>query len=127
MNPEFRQRLGNLGGLALALIAWTFYAVYFSPTQGWTFFFQLTVNGIIGQELVQTERDWRLDLGLLAMGGATLRVTDRLGLSAALVVRWLPRPYELHVVPVGKVGETPTWWFGLALDYTLDGKGSSPP
>jgi hypothetical protein len=87
----------------------------------------LTVTGIIGSELVQTERDWRLDLGLLAMGGATLRVTDRLGLSAALVVRWLPRPYELHVVPVGKVGETPTWWFGLALDYTLDGKGSSPP
>jgi len=47
VNPEVRQRLGNLGGLAIALVAWTFYAVYFSPTQGWTFFFQLTVNGII--------------------------------------------------------------------------------
>ena len=47
MNPEFRQRLGNLSGLAVALILWMFYAVYFSPTQGWTFFLQLTVNGII--------------------------------------------------------------------------------
>ena len=41
------QRLGNLTGLGLALVAWAFYAVYFSPTQGWVFFFQLTVNGII--------------------------------------------------------------------------------
>jgi branched-chain amino acid transport system permease protein len=29
------------------LAAWVIYAVYFSPTQGWTFFLQLTVNGII--------------------------------------------------------------------------------
>jgi branched-chain amino acid transport system permease protein len=47
VTPESRQRLGNLGGLAAALIVWMFYAVYFSPTQGWTFFLQLTVNGII--------------------------------------------------------------------------------
>jgi len=101
---------------------------YFGRFRPWfTFGGSLTVNGIIGQELVQTERDWRLDLGALAMGGATLRVTDRLGLSAALVVRWYPRRYQLQVVPVGTVGETPAWWFGLALDYTLDGKGSSPP
>jgi branched-chain amino acid transport system permease protein len=42
-----QQRLGNFGGLGLALLAWVFYAVYFSPTQGWTFFLQLTVNGLI--------------------------------------------------------------------------------
>jgi branched-chain amino acid transport system permease protein len=42
-----QQRLGNFGGLGLALAAWVFYAVYFSPTQGWTFFLQLTVNGVI--------------------------------------------------------------------------------
>jgi len=42
-----QQRLGNFAGLGLALAAWVFYAVYFSPTQGWTFFLQLTVNGII--------------------------------------------------------------------------------
>jgi branched-chain amino acid transport system permease protein len=42
-----RQRLGNLGGLTVVLLIWVFYAVYASPTQGWTFFFQLTVNGII--------------------------------------------------------------------------------
>jgi branched-chain amino acid transport system permease protein len=42
-----QQRLGNFTGLGLALLAWVFYAVYFSPTQGWTFFLQLTVNGII--------------------------------------------------------------------------------
>jgi len=47
VNEDLRQRLGNLGGLAIALVAWTFYAVYFSPTHGWVFFFQLTVNGII--------------------------------------------------------------------------------
>jgi branched-chain amino acid transport system permease protein len=42
-----QQRLGNLAGLGLVLLAWVFYAVYASPTQGWTFFLQLTVNGII--------------------------------------------------------------------------------
>jgi branched-chain amino acid transport system permease protein len=42
-----RQRLGNLGGLGVALAIWVVYAVYFSPSQGWTFFLQLTVNGII--------------------------------------------------------------------------------
>ncbi|MFL5960171.1 MAG: branched-chain amino acid ABC transporter permease [Gaiellaceae bacterium] len=42
-----QQRLGNLAGLGLVLVAWVFYAVYASPTQGWTFFLQLTVNGII--------------------------------------------------------------------------------
>ena len=47
MNPALRQRLVNLGGLVVALAVWTLYAVYLSPTQGWTFFFQLTVNGII--------------------------------------------------------------------------------
>jgi len=39
--------LGNLAGLGVLLAIWVVYAVYFSPTQGWTFFFQLTVNGII--------------------------------------------------------------------------------
>jgi branched-chain amino acid transport system permease protein len=42
-----QQRLGNFAGLGLVLVAWVFYAVYASPTQGWTFFLQLTVNGII--------------------------------------------------------------------------------
>jgi branched-chain amino acid transport system permease protein len=42
-----RQRLGNLGGLGIVLAVWVVYAVYFSPQQGWTFFLQLTVNGII--------------------------------------------------------------------------------
>src|SRR5262245_39948313 len=75
---------------------------YFGRFRPWfTFGGSLTINGIIGQELVQTERDWRVDLGALALGGATLRVTDRLGLSAALVVRWYPRRYQLQVVPVG--------------------------
>jgi hypothetical protein len=86
-----------------------------------------TVTGIIGHELVDTERDWRLDLGALAMVGATLPVFGRVGGAAALAVRWQPRPYQLQVTPAGKVGETPAWWFGLSLNYTLDGKGSSPP
>jgi branched-chain amino acid transport system permease protein len=42
-----RQALGNLSGLGVLLAIWVVYAVYFSPTQGWTFFLQLTVNGII--------------------------------------------------------------------------------
>jgi branched-chain amino acid transport system permease protein len=41
------QRLGNFGGLGIALVVWILYAVYASPTQGWTFFLQLTINGII--------------------------------------------------------------------------------
>ena len=47
VNAARGQRLGNLGGLGLVLVAWIFFAVYFSPTTGWTFFFQLTVNGLI--------------------------------------------------------------------------------
>ena len=35
-------------------------------------------------------------------------------------------PVRLQVVPVGTVGETPAWWFGLSLNYTIDGKASSP-
>jgi branched-chain amino acid transport system permease protein len=42
-----RQALGNLSGLGVLLAIWVVYAVYFSPTQGWAFFLQLTVNGII--------------------------------------------------------------------------------
>jgi branched-chain amino acid transport system permease protein len=42
-----RQQLKSLWGLALLLGVWTVYAVYFSPTTGWTFYLQLTVNGII--------------------------------------------------------------------------------
>ena len=47
MGSTSRQVLGNLAGLGVLLAIWVVYAVYFSPTQGWTFFFQLTVNGII--------------------------------------------------------------------------------
>src|SRR6185312_202997 len=47
LGGEYRHRLGSFGGLGIALVAWALYAVYFGPTQGWTFFFQLTVNGII--------------------------------------------------------------------------------
>jgi branched-chain amino acid transport system permease protein len=42
-----RQALSNLTGLGVLLAIWVVYAVYFSPAQGWTFFLQLTVNGII--------------------------------------------------------------------------------
>ena len=47
MASTSRQVLGNLAGLGVLLAIWVVYAVYFSPSQGWTFFFQLTVNGII--------------------------------------------------------------------------------
>ncbi len=87
----------------------------------------LTLSGILGQELVQTDREWRLDIGPMAMAGATLRVTEHLGVAAALSVRWQPRPYRLQAVPYGTVGETPSWWFALSLNYTIDGQGSTPP
>ena len=86
-----------------------------------------TVTGVLGQDVVESQREWRLGLGALAMAGATLRVIGRLGVAAALAVRWEPRPYRLQVAPVGTVGETPEWWFGLSLNYTLDGEGSTPP
>jgi hypothetical protein len=85
-----------------------------------------TPTAIMGQDLVQTDRQWRLDLGALAMVGATLRVLGRIGVAAAINVRWQPRTYQLQVVPHGTVGETPAWWLGLSLNYTLDGKASSP-
>jgi branched-chain amino acid transport system permease protein len=47
VNAAPRQRLGNLAGLGVVLAVWIVYAVYASPSQGWTFFLQLTVNGII--------------------------------------------------------------------------------
>jgi hypothetical protein len=86
-----------------------------------------TVTGVLGVDVVQTQREWRVGIGALAMGGATLRIAGRLGLAAALAVRWEPRPYRLQVAPVGTVGDTPEWWFGLSGNYTLDGKGSTPP
>jgi branched-chain amino acid transport system permease protein len=46
-NATLQQRLESFAGLGVALAAWVVYAVYFSPTQGWTFFLQLMVNGII--------------------------------------------------------------------------------
>jgi hypothetical protein len=30
------------------------------------------------------------------------------------------------VAPVGTVGETPTWWIGVSLNYTIDARPSSP-
>jgi hypothetical protein len=86
----------------------------------------LTPTAILGQDLVETDRQWRLDLGALAMVGATLRVLGRVGVAAAISARWQPRPYQLQVIPHGTVGETPAWWLGLSLNYTLDGKASSP-
>ena len=47
MSSTPRYALGNLAGLGVLLAIWIVYAVYFSPTQGWTFFLQLTVSGII--------------------------------------------------------------------------------
>ena len=86
----------------------------------------LTPTAIMGQDLVQTDRQWRLDLGTLVMVGATLRLARRLGVAAALNFRWQPRPYQLQVAPYGTVGETPTWWLGLSLNYTIDGQASRP-
>jgi hypothetical protein len=84
-------------------------------------------TGIIGQELVGTDRQWRVDVGALGMAGATLPIGDRLGLAAAIAIRWLPRRYELQVDPVGKVGDTPAWWISLSGSYIIDGKPSVPP
>jgi hypothetical protein len=87
----------------------------------------LTITGLLGDELVQTDRKWRLDWGAIAMAGATLQFFSRVGGLAAISVRWQPRPYELQVTPYGRAGETPRWWIGLSLNYTLDGKPSVPP
>jgi hypothetical protein len=86
----------------------------------------VTVTGILGKDLVQTDRKWRLDPGALALVGATLPIKGRIGVAAAINARWQPRPYHLQVTPVGTVADTPTWWLGLSLNYTLDGKPSSP-
>jgi hypothetical protein len=84
-----------------------------------------TVTGILGRDLVSTDREWRVDPGAIAMVGATLPLLKRAGAAAALAVRW-QRAHRLQVVPVGTVGETPDWWLGLSLNYTIDGKPSSP-
>ena len=85
----------------------------------------LTLNGFLGQNLVDTERQWRVDPGALALVGATLPLRGRIGVAAAINVRWQPRPYHLQVAPLGTVGDTPTWWLGISLNYTLDAKPSS--
>lgn len=76
----------------------------------------LTVTGLIGHELVDTDRKWRLDWGAIAMAGATMQFFSRVGGLAAISLRWQPRPYELQVVPFGRAGETPTWWLGISLN-----------
>ena len=86
----------------------------------------LTVNGILGENLVNTDREWRVGLGGTAMVGATLPVWKLIGVAAAIAVRWEPRAYRLDVDPEGRVGETPKWWLGLSLNYTIDGKPSTP-
>jgi hypothetical protein len=86
----------------------------------------MTIVRILGHDLVETQPEWRVGLGPIVMAGATLPVKGRIGVAAALALRWEPRPYRLQVVPEGTVGETPTWWLGLSLNYTIDGKGSSP-
>jgi hypothetical protein len=86
----------------------------------------VTGTRLVGRNLLEMEPAWRLELGALAMAGATLPVTGRMGVAAALAIRWAPRAYRLQVVPTGTVGETPRWWFGLSLNYTIDGAKSSP-
>jgi hypothetical protein len=86
----------------------------------------LTPTAILGQDLIETDRQWRLDVGALFMAGATLRLFGRIGVAAAINVRWQPRPYHLEVVPHGVVGDTPALWLGLSLSYTIDGKPSRP-
>jgi hypothetical protein len=101
--------------------------LYYGRFRPWFVFGgSLTPTAIMGQDLVETDRQWRLDLGALAMVGATLRLWKRIGVAAAINVRWQPRPYNLDVTPHGKVGETPPLWLGLSLNYTIDGKASSP-
>ena len=85
-----------------------------------------TITRIIGHNLIETDSEWRVGFGALAMVGATLTLTKRLGVAAAVALRWEPRPYQLEVVPHGTVGETPVWWMTISLNYTLDGKRSSP-
>ena len=86
----------------------------------------LTPTAILGQDVVQSERQWRVDLGALVMAGATLRLFKRIGVAAALNFRWNPRQYQLQVAPHGTVGETPASWLGVSLSYTIDGRASSP-
>src|SRR5207244_1800812 len=63
-----QQRLGNFAGLGLVLVAWVLYAVYASPTQGWTFFLQLTVNGIIlGSIYALIARGYSMVYGILKL------------------------------------------------------------
>jgi hypothetical protein len=86
----------------------------------------LTPTAILGQDLIETDRVWRLDIGALGMAGATLRLFGRIGVAVAINVRWQPRPYHLQVVPHGTVGDTPPLWLGLSLSYTIDGRPSTP-
>jgi hypothetical protein len=86
----------------------------------------LTPTAFLGQDLVETDRQWRLDLGALFMAGATLRLFGRIGVAAAINVRWQPRPYHLQVIPHGTIGDTPALWLGLSLGYTIDGRPSTP-
>jgi hypothetical protein len=87
----------------------------------------VTVMRFLGHNLVETNPEWRVGLGALAMAGATLRVAGRFGVATALAVRWEPRRFDLQVDPLGTIGQTPAWWLTLSLNYTIDGKGSTPP
>jgi hypothetical protein len=85
----------------------------------------LTVMGVMGESPLDSDRHWRIDPGAVVLAGATLPVRKRMGVAAALNVRWQPRPYRIEVVPAGITGETPTWWIGVSLNYTIDATPTS--
>lgn len=86
----------------------------------------LTPTGVLAEDTAHLERQWHAEVGALVMLGATLRIAGRIGVAAAFNFRWQPRPYQVQTASHGTVGETPPWWLGLSLNYTLDGQASRP-
>ncbi len=73
-----------------------------------------------GEAVADARSAARVELG--ARLGASLRYFAAPNNAVFLGVQWVvfPRPYELELEGVGRVGRTPSQWFGLAIGTVID-------
>ena len=94
-----------------------------SETARWEFGVELgpsaSILSIIGENLNQTDRQIRLEIGGRFSVGSRLWFTKQFAgfLSAEAVVR--PFPHVLDVDPRGNIGEMPALWLGASAGFAF--------
>jgi hypothetical protein len=75
----------------------------------------LGLLSIDGQGVAQPTHSLELDVALRLAPSLRIQVTDRLAILLGLQASVALRTYQLEVLPVGTVAETPRLWLGLTL------------